>query len=64
MHGVEVVITQHIVIKMVKLLHEDKAMKLLELLNNGMDFFNHKITPPRLLAKEGWNVFKMIGQNP
>jgi hypothetical protein len=28
MHGVEVVITQHTIIKMVKLPHEDKEMKL------------------------------------
>jgi hypothetical protein len=64
MHGVEVVIPQHTVVKMVKLPHENKEMKLLKLLKNGMDFFNHKIAPPKLLAKEGWSVFKMNGQNP
>jgi len=53
MHGVEVVITQHTIVKLVKLPHEDKEMKLLEFLKNGMEFFNHKITPHRSLTKEG-----------
>ncbi len=58
------VILQHTTIKMVKLPHENKEMKLLKLLKNDMDFFNHKITLPKSLAKEGWSVFKINGQNP